>query len=190
MSISLGLSIIAIIISGYSAYVSFKSYTINRKSFENSIKPFIILEIVPDYQSHINIFILKVKNDGFTIARDISFKVINNNELSELVDGMVFVKTGVSNLSPKQELSTFIFNAYESQNEKLFGLSVDIEITYTLLNNRVETIKQNLSLKHFKGLEHMNSSTEMLLKNTSKSIKDVATNVGKVARALENNNDK
>ena len=65
MSISLGLSIIAIIVSGYSAYISFKSYTINRKSFENSIKPFIIFEIVPHYQSHINIFVVKVKNDGF-----------------------------------------------------------------------------------------------------------------------------
>lgn len=188
MSISLGLSIIAIIISGYSAYVSFKSYTINRRSFENSIKPFILFEIVPDYQSHINIFILKVKNDGFTIARDISFKVINNNELSELVDDIGFVKTGISSLSPKQELSTFIFNAYKRENKDLFDLSVDIQITYTLLNNKKETIKQNLSLKHFKGIRHMNSSTEMLLKNTSKSIKDVATNVGKVARALENNN--
>ncbi|OIN83956.1 hypothetical protein [Francisella sp. TX07-6608] len=184
------ISIISAIGAIASAIFAWKSYSINRKSFENSIKPFIILEIVPDYQSHINIFILKVKNDGFTIARDISFKVINNNELAELVGDIGFVKTGISNLSPKQELSTFIFKAYEPQNEKLFDLSVDIKITYMLLNNRVETVKQNLSLKHFVGMKYMTSSIEMLLKNTSKSVKDVAINVGKVARALENNNDK
>lgn len=178
-NMSIIFSCISLTMAFLALVISWRSYRLNHKAFEMSIKPFVTLEIIPDYKANLNLFVIQAKNDGFTCARDIKFKVLTNNALADRIGEIGFIQSGIPSLSPKQELYTFIFNA--NREKPLLDLSVDIQIEYLSQNDKRYADEYCLSLKHFREIQHFNTYE----KRSATSLEKIAKTMGKVAENLD-----
>jgi hypothetical protein len=166
------ISILAVVISFCAAIFTFLQYRISIKTFQETIRPSLSVELVSNHKNtHPNIIYFFIKNDGFSTAFDINFDISENDNLSKLISDMNFVKLGIPNMVSKSKIETFLFSAIS--NKDLLNAESKILITYKNLKNKEYKDSLILTAKHLVGLISCKSNSKLINDNLCKIDKSI-----------------